>query len=245
MIESGAQVGPAHWIGLISRRGAETALARTVRSLRQDPSRAEDNPLAVVAFHHDDQGNRLPARIAAVELLNLLRPIVAIARYVAFSLHAVESQPGAREFVEEAGPRERASFTSEVRRFYPFFPAVAAIARTEVEFEGHPIPAGRRVLLDLWGTNRGPDHQDPDRFDPSRFLELPGPFDLIPQGGGDVVTGHRCPGERLTASVMAAALDVLVNELTFTIQPGTISFRRIPTAPNGGLVLASVHPRHA
>ncbi len=136
-----------------------------------------------------------------------------------------------------------ASFASEVRRYYPFFPAVAAVARADIEFEGRRIPVGRRVLLDLWGTNRGDHHTEPHRFDPRRFLEEPGLFDLVAQGGGDATTGHRCPGERLTAVVMSRAIHFLLSEVDFAVQPAPISLRHIPTEPTGGQLLLNVHHR--
>ena len=60
------------------------------------------------------------------------------------------------------------------------------------------MPSGRRVLLDVFGTLHDPAiWPDPERFDPDRFSGVePDAYTLIPQGGGDVATGHRCPGER-------------------------------------------------
>jgi fatty-acid peroxygenase len=96
------------------------------------------------------------------------------------------------------------------------------------------------VLLDLYGQNHDPDlWGDPYAFRPERFVgrEI-GAFELIPQGGGDPRTGHRCPGEQLTVAVLSA-LAVRLARLEFDVpeQDLSISLRRIPAKPAGGVVL--------
>lgn len=126
MIESAARVGPGHWVGLAARERAERGLVRLVESLRDAPSLQPDSPLARIALGRDEHGWLLSPRVAAVEVLNVLRPTVAIARFVAFAAHAmaVHAQPDGWL----ASPQARLRFVHEVRRFYPFFPAVAAVA---------------------------------------------------------------------------------------------------------------------
>lgn len=148
MIESGGRVGPAHWRGLLARRTAERVLSRHVRMLRLS-DRNSGSPLATVAFHTDADGRLLPERVAAVELLNLLRPIVAIARYVslaAFALHRWQLTDALT--AGDAGLRR--SFAHEVRRFYPFFPAIAAVAsarrRVRRSFDPGRNPSAARHL---------------------------------------------------------------------------------------------------
>src|SRR3546814_20911466 len=88
-----------------------------------------------------------------------------------------------------------------------FFPAVAAIVREQFEWRGHRFPQGRRVLLDLYGTNHdGRCWPQPERFDPERFLgEEPDRFAFVPQGGGEPAVPHRCPGEPITTRIMNVA----------------------------------------
>jgi fatty-acid peroxygenase len=40
--------------------------------------------------------------------------------------------------------------------FAPFFPAVAARVRRDFDWKGYRLPRGRRVLLDLYGTDYDP-----------------------------------------------------------------------------------------
>jgi hypothetical protein len=72
-------------------------------------------------------------------------------------------------------------------------------------------PRGGLVVLDAHGTDHDPAHwPDPDRFDPDRFLQGSVDLDaLVPQGGGDVATGYRCPGEVVTLTMLAVAARVL------------------------------------
>ena len=83
---------------------------------------------------------------------------------------------------------------------------------------GPPVLKSRRVLLDLYGTNHDSRYwDDPERFDPERFLgEEPQRFALVPQGGGDPAVHHRCPGEPIATRLMIVALDQLVRHMTHT-----------------------------
>ena len=63
-------------------------------------------------------------------------------------------------------------------------------------------------------------------------------FELVPQGGGNPRTGHRCPGEQITVAVLSA-LAVRLARLSFDVpeQDLDISPRRIPARPRSGVVL--------
>ena len=101
------------------------------------------------------------------------------------------------------------------------------------------------VLLDLWGQNHDPElGGDPFAFRPERFLADDGSvreidaFELVPQGGGDPRTGHRCPGEQITVALLSA-LAVRLAQLDADVpeQDVSISLRRIPAKPADGVVL--------
>ncbi|MFJ1735249.1 hypothetical protein [Streptomyces sp. NPDC088254] len=64
---------------------------------------------------------------------------------------------------------------------------------------------------------------------------------LIPQGGGEPRSGHRCPGERVVVGVLEA-LAVRLARLEHTVpeQDSMISLRRLPARPRSGVVLADV-----
>ena len=126
---------------------------------------------------------------------------------------------------------------SEVRRFFPFFPAIGGIALRDVAWHDELLPAGTWMLLDLYGTDHHPDvWAEPERFDPRRFLR-PAPRPLVvAQGAGDVETGHRCPGVPLTEDILSLAVELLAAGPAYAVpaQDLRISLRRMPAAPQDG-----------
>ncbi|MBT2481469.1 cytochrome P450 [Streptomyces sp. ISL-94] len=195
--------------------------------------------LKTVSRHRDADGRLLDARTAAVELLNVIRPTVAIAWFAVFAAHALHRDPAQRIALRsDPGPYARA-FAHEVRRFYPFVPFLSGLVPQDVEFRGETIRQGSLVLLDVYGHHHDPAlWPDPYRFDPQRFLgREPALGDLIPQGGGDARTGHRCPGEDIAVQVLAELAAALAG-LDFDVpeQDLTIPIHRIPTRPRSGFV---------
>jgi cytochrome P450 len=85
---------------------------------------------------------------AAVELINVLRPTVAVARFITFAALALHEHPGARQKLQEGDEEYLERFVQEVRRFYPFFPLVGGRARKDFEWRGHRFEEGTWVLLD-------------------------------------------------------------------------------------------------
>jgi len=58
---------------------------------------------------------------------------------------------------------------------------------------------------------------------------------FVPQGGGDVADGHRCPGEKLTIMGLAAAVAVLSHAGIEVEGAGlAVNLRRLPTKPASG-----------
>jgi fatty-acid peroxygenase len=247
MFDGAGAVGPRHWRALAARRRTEAWLAGRVEDLRRDMHDVEPHsPLARLVRYRDAQGQALPARVAAVELLNLLRPVAAISVYVTFAAHALHRHPAERERLAAADPRALANFTEEVRRFYPFFPATAARTTGAFEWQGLDFPAHTRVLLDLYGTNHDPRiWTQPERFDPDRFAagydEL---YGLIPQGAGSHADGHRCAGETITRALLRQASAFLAGQLEWTVDGDPqVDFARLPALPRGGMMLRQVRLR--
>src|SRR5690606_22106683 len=136
----------------LQRKRANRWVASLVRDIRAGRRRAPDDTAAhAIALHRDPGGKLLDERIAAVELLNVLRPTVAVSVYIVFVAHALHTQREAREQLHRGAPDDVERFVQEVRRFYPFFPAVAARVREDFEWRGYRFPQGRRVMLDLHG----------------------------------------------------------------------------------------------
>lgn len=138
------------------------------------------------------------------------------------------SYPGWRDRLVVAGPQsddDLERFVLEVRHRTPFVPALAARPVRELVFRGVRVPARRRVLLDVFGT----DHDqrlwpEPFRFDPDRFVgRSPGLFELVPQGGGDPARGHRCPGEGATTALLRGSVAALVRDLSYEVPDQDLS----------------------
>ncbi|WP_340559757.1 cytochrome P450 [Streptomyces sp. GSL17-111] len=240
MVDGFATAGPRHWRARKARKEREAWLAGLVADVRRGSAPVpEDSGLARIALHRDADGSLLPARTAAVEVLNVLRPTVAVAWYAAFAAHALHRWPAHRERLADAD--HAYAFADEVRRFYPFAPFVAGRAATDLTWEGEHIPAGTLLLLDLYGQNHDAElWGDPYTFRPDRFRHGDiAPDVLVPQGGGDAATGHRCPGEDATRALIAALAARLAG-LSYTVpqQDLAIPLGHIPTRPRSGMVLA-------
>lgn len=197
--------------------------------------------LHAVALHRDEQGRLLPARTAAVELLNILRPTVAVSVFIVFAAHALLFHPELRRPLINGDRAYRERFINEVRRYYPFFPAVMAVVREDFEWKGYLFRRGRRTLLDLYGTNHDARlWKEPSAFNPDRFIDRPPtPFDFIPQGGGQAQTGHRCPGEGVAMAAIDATLDFLLTQAHCTAAPHDerIDMRRLPALPRAAMLV--------
>ncbi|MBL0778481.1 cytochrome P450 [Streptomyces albidoflavus] len=244
MVDGFATAGPRHLRARRARARQEEHFAREIMKLRASGAPEADGGASVayaIAVHRDADGRLLDARTAAVELLNVLRPTVAVTWYTVFAAHALHRWPRLRAFLAEGGPAEARAFGHEVRRFYPFAPFVGGLAARDLEWQGTPIAEGALVLLDLHGQNHDPAlWPRPYSFEPERFLgHEPGRDELVPQGGGDVGAGHRCPGEDVTLAVLATLTPALAGlEYTVPDQDLRIPLSRVPTAPRSGFRLA-------
>ncbi|WP_018701376.1 cytochrome P450 [Amorphus coralli] len=240
MIENAGSVGPRHWQARRKRRRAEAWAADTVTAERAGATNAPPgSPLALIARHHDVDGAPLTLDEAAVELLNVVRPIVAVERFIVFAAHALVTNKGMRERLTAGDTAGCEAFAQEVRRLYPFFPAIGGRARHDLAWQGHVIPKGSWVLFDLYGTNHDPElWTEPERFDPDRFrVWSDDPYCFVPQGGGYVETGHRCPGERVTLELIKDASEAIAAAGWHApSQALDIDLTTIPTRPSSGVV---------
>jgi fatty-acid peroxygenase len=241
MIDGAGAFGPALWKGLYLRRRTEqwcTDLVERVRDGRLDVPM--ESVLAQLAMHRDLEGQLLPAGIAAVELINLLRPIVAISNYITFAALALHDYPDTRPWLADDPANRTEPFVHELRRYYPFFPFIAGIARDAHMWKGHAIPAGSWVILDLYGTNHDPrTWENPEEFVFGRFVGWQrSPYTLVPQGAGDYHDGHRCPGEQSTIEIMKRATNQLL-AIAYRVPPQDLRVRLtdFPAQPRSRFVM--------
>jgi fatty-acid peroxygenase len=245
MFEAGGAIGPRHWRGRLGRDQAEKWLESLIMDVRSGKREAsEETALHKISLFRELEGSLMDPKIAAVELLNILVPIVQISVYIAFCALALHEYPREKQKLAAGTNEDYRMYVQEVRRYYPFFPVAAAKVRDDFLWKGHDFRKDTLVLLDLYGTNHHPRlWEKPDVFMPKRFKDWEGnPFDFIPQGGGDYEKNHRCPGEWLTINVMKTCLDMLVNQMAYNVPKQDLHFsiRRMPSLPRSRFIMTNV-----
>lgn len=250
MFDAAGAIGPRHWEARRARASAEAWLASVVRDIRARRFGSTGRtPVEVVALHRNAEGRPLDARVAAVEILNLLRPTVAVSVYFVMLAHALHVHKASATRIAGGDAAYTEWFVQEVRRWYPFFPAVAARVSRSFLWRGYHFPKGRRVMLDLFGTNHdGRTWRDPEIFRPERFEAWRGDaFAFIPQGGGDHYANHRCAGEWMTITLMKVFAEFMTRELAYTVPPQDLrlDWGRMPALPCSRFVMTDVSLRAA
>ncbi|WP_442484366.1 cytochrome P450 [Aeoliella sp. SH292] len=241
MFQFAGSMGPKYWWARWMRNRGNAWIKGIIRQIRAGELQVPHNsPAYVVAQHRDLNGKLLCEHDAAIELINLLRPIVAIAVFIVFTAHALHEHPECRDRVAN-NDEYREWFVQEVRRLYPFFPFTSGIVRKNFTWRGYEFKEGRRVLLDLYGTNRDPSIWDnAEAFRPERFASGDNsPFGFIPQGGGDARVTHRCPGEGATIEIMKWAVANLVKDLNYRVPPQDLKLEmtKLPALPQDRFVI--------
>lgn len=245
MIEGAGTIGPRNWKGLALRTRTEHWARDLIDQVRSVPSSSgHDRPLEILARYREPDGALLSTKVAAVELLNLLRPTVAVARFITFIALALHRYPDYRQKLREDEARWLEPFVQEVRRFYPFFPVVAGNATTSFEWRGRRFRKGSWVILDMYGTNHDPRIWDqPAHFMPERFENWDqSPFNFLPQGGGEFFSGHRCAGEWITIELMKSATRLLISAMSYEVpeQDLSIDMSRMPAIPESRFIISNI-----
>ncbi|WP_247237095.1 cytochrome P450 [Telluribacter sp. SYSU D00476] len=244
MVDAFGAVGPRHWRGKRARSRTEEWIIGVIEQIRDKRLYvAEGSPASVIAAHTED-GQLLEPRLAAVELINMIRPTVAVSYFITFAAVALHEYPECRQRLREGDPQYLEWFAQEVRRFYPIAPFMGALVREDFEWKGYQFEKGTMVMLDIFGTIHDEKiWAHPEQFRPERFSSWDGsPFNFIPHGGGYPDKGHRCPGERITLETLKIAVDHLVNRLRYDVPQQDLSYslRRMPTYPESGFVMNNV-----
>ncbi|HEX8503953.1 MAG TPA: cytochrome P450 [Hymenobacter sp.] len=244
MIDAFGGVGPRHQRGKRARDRAEAWVRGFVKDVRKGRAEVEPgSPAEAFIWFEDEDGELLSAQMAAEEIINLLRPTVAISFYIAFAAKALAEYPRYRQLLQQDDNYAHL-FAQEVRRATPFAPFLGARVQKKFTWKGYEFPKGTLTLIDIYGTNHDPRvWQEPDTFWPERFENRePTPFDMLPQGGGDYRSGHRCPGEWITLSVLKQAVNFLARCLRYQVPPQDLSFdlTRMPTLPRSGFIMQNV-----
>ncbi|WP_040285058.1 cytochrome P450 [Sporosarcina koreensis] len=245
---SGAVTSPIdHLKGIKDRNKSEKWAKELIEEARKHPVPGKENyALYTFANATDLNGELLPVDVAAVELLNIIRPTVALTVWMTLMGHALFAGKDIYKELQSDFDRLQDPFIQEMRRFYPFFPMLPAVAVRDVEVDGYVIPEDSWVVLDLYGTNHDARTIDaPDEFRIDRYagrakeISYEEEYEMIAQGGGSFRDMHRCAGEWITLHSMRVFSDQLVNKYSFNVpeQDWTIPMDQFPTYPNSKALL--------
>jgi sterol 14-demethylase len=123
-------------------------------------------------------------------------------------------------------PRLEAA-VKETLRLHPPLILLLRVAKEEVAFGGHTVPAGTMVGATPKVSNRIPeDFPSPDRFDPGRYLDprqedLTNRWTWIPFGAGR----HRCVGNAFAMMQLKAIFSVLLRDYGFEMAQPSDTYR--------------------
>lgn len=244
MVSRAGQFGPGNWYAQWRRRGTEqwaTKLVEQVRSGERRPP--EGTVLDVFAHYRDSNGEQLSAEIAAVEVINILRPTLAVARFIVFAAVALHHYPQWRETFAAGDESDLEPFVQEIRRYYPFFPLIAGRVKEPFTWRGHRFKKDNWVVFDIYGTCHDPRlWNNPDSFQPERFRGWDWEEDisaLVAQGAGHHSENHRCPGEWSTIELLKRAVRKLAHsDFTMPAQDLSIPLNRMPALPRSGVIVS-------
>ncbi|WOL12150.1 hypothetical protein Cni_G20915 [Canna indica] len=115
------------------------------------------------------------------------------------------------------------AIVKETMRMHPVAPMlVPRLSREHATYDGYDIPAGTRVLVNVWTIGRDPTiWEAPEEFRPERFIgssiDVKGhDYELLPFGAGR----RMCPGYSLGLKVIQVSLANLLHGFKWRLPPG-------------------------
>ncbi|MDO4898731.1 MAG: cytochrome P450 [Rothia sp. (in: high G+C Gram-positive bacteria)] len=236
----------------IDRKKLDTWAEQLIEDVRSGKVKVDaDSVVQHMADLRDEKGELVAAKLAGIELQNLTRPTVAVSRFAAFAAVAMVQNPEwaakVKAEVEENGGSLinlpiATAFAQETRRVYPFVPMLPGLVKKDAEVSGCPVAKGQRVLMDILGTHGSPKvWENPSEFNPQRFLDIEDYEQVkgfLPQGGGSVHDGHRCPGEKIAVAALSTTIAALSADNVTIAQESedtTFSMTQLLTRPSTGV----------
>lgn len=245
----GQTIGGGYRKAKKARARVEQFLEKQIIAVRKGKISAEPGTALYEFAHWEDyKGNLMDARLCAIDLMNVVRPLAAVNRFVSYAVKAMIEYDQERIKLQVSDdPNYAYKFAQEVRRIFPFVPFLPGKLKKNIEFDGYRIKKGTFTLLDVFGTTHDPElFENPYQFNPDRFENWDGsPFDLIPQGGGDFYTNHRCAGEWMTIIVMEETIKYFANKIDFDVPSQDLSVKldQFPGKVTSGTIIQNVRPR--
>uniref|UniRef100_A0A0E0M6T3 Cytochrome P450 n=1 Tax=Oryza punctata TaxID=4537 RepID=A0A0E0M6T3_ORYPU len=143
----------------------------------------------------------------------------------------------------------------ETLRLHPVVPLVPNVAEETVEIQGHVVPKGSTILVNLWAVHRDAEAwPEPNRFLPERFMlrqhgqeaadhalgTATTEFELIPFSAGRRV----CLGLPLATRMLHAMLGSLLHRFKWTL-PLEVEENGVDMSENLGLTMTMATPLQA
>ena len=221
------RVDPYHRLA-IRRTEYQRVIGDLIARSRDDANLADrDDILALLVSSRYDDGSPMSDADIADELLTLLAAgHETTATTLAWAFERLSRNPGALDRlvaeVDEGGSQWRHAVISEVQRSRPVIDLAGRhVVADAVELGPWRIPRGRNVIVAislLHDDSRV--FTDPERFDPSRFIDATPSAAWLPFGGGT----RRCIGAAFATMEMDVVLRTVMRELV--VEPTTARSER-------------------
>lgn len=109
MLEGAGSVGPRQWRGQLLRARNERWIRQIIEDARSHRRLLPEGTAAhAITWHRDTDGELLDVAAAVVELINVLRPTLAVAVYITFAALALHDHPNAADYARGRRRRARA-----------------------------------------------------------------------------------------------------------------------------------------
>lgn len=193
----------------------DEALFDLISARRHAPAR--DDILGLFLSSTDEDGNWLGDRHIRDELLTLmLAGHETTATALAWAFERLAHHPRAlaslRPSIMAGDEQAMEAVAAETLRVRPIVMDVARRLSEEAEIGGYLLPAGTTVVPGIYLVHYdAANHDDPEKFDPSRFADHPPRTETwLPFGGGR----RRCIGAGLAQLEMRIVLSTILGEYT-------------------------------
>jgi cytochrome P450 len=233
------------------RRELYTEMDALIRRRRAEEPR-EDILSMLLAAKHEDGAPMSDEEIRDELFTLLVAGHETTATAISWTLHRLSIHPDvlARVQAELDGVLDGASelnversrelvyldaVCKEALRMHPVIPGVGRIVKKPTRIGGVDLPPGTAVGCSILLVHYDPDTwPDPDRFDPTRFLDhKPTPYTYFPFGGGL----RRCIGEAFALYEMRLVIATVLKDLVPVAEVEHVHTQRrnITLTPAGGL----------
>ncbi len=208
---------PAGALGSALDRLDKLIYAEIARRREQSDLGQREDILSLLLQARDEQGRPMTERELRDELVSLLLAgHETTATSSAWAIERLVRHPEKLErlIAEVDGGSEDSYMQAvihETLRCRPVVPGVVRQLAQPLSVAGYDLPAGTRVVLSIYLTNRNPRvYDDPTAFRPERFLDTaPDTFAWIPFGGGI----RRCIGASFAMLEMKLMLSTMLSRL--------------------------------